>query len=64
MAKRTGVPTLIHIADRLCSLIVAFSPIIQRTYPDNVALQTALSTAMAACSVLRSELEDVREYGD
>jgi hypothetical protein len=64
MAQRTGVPTLIKIAQRMCQVIVQFAPIIQRAYPSNAALHAALAAAMAACSVLEAELVEVRAYGD
>ncbi len=64
MAQRTGVPTLIKVAQRMCQLIVQFAPIIQRQYPSNGALHAALASAMAACSVLENELVDVRIIGD
>lgn len=64
MAQRTGVPSLIDVASRMCQLILAFSPIIRRTYPSNALLHAALDTAMAACDALRIQLEEVRAYGD
>lgn len=64
MAKRTGVPTLQNLAQKMCKVIVAFAPIINRVYPDRPALQLALTSALTACDVLYKELEEVREYGD
>jgi hypothetical protein len=64
MAQRTGVPTMLEVAKRLCSLIVKFSPLISSLYPSNTALQAALAAANAACGTLAIELEAVREYGD
>ena len=64
MARRTGVPTLMDIASRMCKLIVAFAPIIRRVYPDSTALHLALDSALVACQALHEELETVREYGD
>lgn len=61
MAVKTGVPTMLQVALRLCQLINAFSPIIRRVYPDNTSLHVALETAQAACLVLHNELADVRE---
>lgn len=63
MSHRTGVPTMIQVARRLCLLIVNFTPIIQKTYPENAALLAALAAANAACSVLGTELNEVREFG-
>lgn len=64
MARRTGVPTLMDIAQKMCKFLVAFGPIIRRVYPDSTALHLAMDTAMAACGVLEQELAKVREYGD
>lgn len=64
MTSRTGVPSLILVARELCRLIFKFSPVIQRAYPSNLALQAALLAANSACDVLRLELEGVRDYGD
>jgi len=64
MAQRTGIPTMIGVAKRLCYLINAFTPVIQKKYPTNAALLAALAAANAACAVLQSELVTVREFGD
>lgn len=63
MTQRTGIPSLIDIARRMCILITQFTPIIQRLYGDNTALMAALAAANSACSVLHEELSAVREYG-
>lgn len=63
MTRRTGVPSLISLAKRMCQLIVQFSPVIQKLYPENAALHAALAAANAACAALHLELEAVREYG-
>lgn len=62
--RRTGVPTLMLIAKRLCNLIVQFTPIIMQVYPTNTTLHNALATANAACAALHVELAEVRDYGD
>jgi hypothetical protein len=64
MTQRTGVPTLINTASKMCKIILLFSPTIRRIYPDAVVLHLALETAMAACGELEKELEKVRAYGD
>jgi hypothetical protein len=64
MARRTGVPALMQVAERLCFLIVKFTPVIQQLYPTNSALMAALAAANAACAALHVELAAVREYGD
>jgi len=64
MAKRTGVPTMLKVAKRLCQLVASYGSIITALYPTNVALAAALAAANAACGELATELEKVREYGD
>ena len=64
MARRTGVPSMMQVAQTLCRLIVKFSPVIAVVYPGNAALQAALAAANAACAVLVDELAAVRETGD
>lgn len=64
MARRTGVPSLLQVAKRMCDLLNKFSPVISTLYPSNAALLAALSAAEAACHVLRDELAAVRETGD
>lgn len=64
MARRTGVPSLMDIASRMCLLITKFTPIIVQQYPGNPALLAALSAANAACQALHEQLALVREYGD
>lgn len=64
MAPRTGVPTMLVVARRLCDLITRYGFIITALYPSNTALAAALSAANAACQTLHEELANVREYGD
>lgn len=64
MARRTGVPTMMAVARRLCTLIVKFTPVIQQLYGGNAALMAALAAANSACAALHAELAAVREYGD
>lgn len=64
MARRTGVPSLMEVAMRLCILIVKFTPTLQQLYPTNAALQAALAAANTACAALHVELAKVREFGD
>jgi len=63
MAQRTGVPSLMQVARKLCLLITKFTPVIIHLYPSNTALQNALTAANAACSALHEELAAVRDYG-
>lgn len=64
MARRTGVPSLMFIARRLCILIVKFTPVIMQVYPTSTALHAALAAANAACATLHEQLAAVRAYGD
>lgn len=61
--SRTGAPTLHKVARQMCKYIVQFEPLLRKAYPDNVALQTALSAALVACSALDEELVAVLEPG-
>lgn len=64
MASRTGVPAIIAVSKEICRLIVKFTPVIKKEYPDATALHDALDVASTACSVLVPLLEAVREIGD
>lgn len=64
MASRTGIPSLLSVAQIMCRLLTQFTPIITKAYPDNAALLAALAAAQAACAVLNQELSKVRAYGD
>lgn len=64
MATRTGVPTLLRIAQELCKYVAKYGTTIGLLYPSNTALQAALAAANAACAELANELAAVREYGD
>jgi len=64
MAIRTGLPTIRDVAYRMCQLVVQFTPIIQRAYPENAALQAALSAANVACAALVEEADMQLPVGD
>jgi len=64
MARRTGLPTLLQLAQNMCRLIVKFTPIIQQLYGGNAALMAALAAANAACAILVQEIADVIVPGD
>jgi hypothetical protein len=61
---RNGVPTMLWVAKKLCSLITKFTPVLTVQFEDNAALLAALAAANAACAALSAELALVREYGD
>jgi hypothetical protein len=61
---RNGVPSMIKIGQKLCQLIVKFTPVITAQYPTNAALLAALAAANAACAELTAQCALVREYGD
>lgn len=63
MARRNGVPSLQKTAQLLCRLITVFSPLIQRQFPDNTPLLTALAAAHAACEALDAQLVPIRDVG-
>lgn len=63
MAKRTGVPSLLWVAKKMCYFLAKYQSVIVALYPTNDALIAALAAANAACSTLATELELVREYG-
>lgn len=64
MARRTGIPSLIDVAQTLCRLITKFTPVIVQQYSGNPELLAALSAANVACAALVEEASAVREYGD
>lgn len=64
MAKRTGVPSLMWVATRMCTLLAKFTPVIIVAFPGSTALHAALAAAGAACATLNAELAQVRDYGD
>lgn len=61
MTRRTGVPSLLQVAKRLCSLITTFTPVLTKLYADNEALLAALAAANAACAALEVQLSAVRD---
>lgn len=64
MARQTGIPSLLQVAERLCLLIFKFSPIIRVVTNNDTAVMLALETALAACDALAVELRRYREEGD
>lgn len=64
MARRTGAPTILMIARRLCQLITKYQSVIILVYPSATALHAALAAAAAACQTLREELDATIPLGD
>lgn len=64
MAIRTGIPTMLEIATRLCRFITKYQGVIQTRYPDSAALHAALAAALVACAALQVELAAHKEWGD
>lgn len=62
--QRTGLRTIRDLADKLCLLVAAFTPIIKRAYPENEQLQIALAAALAACGVLVVAADEALPVGD
>jgi len=61
--RRDGLYSIQKTARLLCRFIVDFSSVIQRLYPANEALQTALAAALVACQALELEVSAQREVG-
>lgn len=64
MARRTGIPSILEIAQTLCRLITKFTPVIVQQYGGNAELLAALAAANTACAALVEQAAAVREYGD
>lgn len=64
MARRTGIVVIQAIAKRMCQLVATWGATIQTAFPENTALLAALAAANAACALLVSEIEYVRDYGE
>lgn len=62
MTKRTGIPALMQVAERMCKLIATFTPTITRLYGSNASLMASLAAANTACGALHAALSTVREY--
>jgi len=56
--KRDGLRSIQRVARLLCRLIFVFSPIIQRKFPNNPALLTALAAALVACEELERRVTE------
>lgn len=61
--RRDGLYSIGKTAHMLCKFIVAFAPVIERLYPENTALQTALQAALAACQTLGAQVEAAKTPG-
>lgn len=64
MAKRTGAPTLLKLAERMCQFVGLYGNTIKSAYPSNTALHTAVDAANLACATLALELETAIPKGD
>jgi len=64
MSRRTGIPTMLKVAQYLCKLITTYTPVITQLYPNNEDLLAALAAANTACAALSASLAPVRETGD
>lgn len=63
MARRTGIPAIMAVGKELCRLVNKFGPLIRSLYPENAALDTALTAAYVACEALHEKLMEVAEEG-
>lgn len=64
MAARNGIPSILQVAQRLCQLVVKFTPVLTAQYPGNATLLAALTAANLACAELAAQAALVRQYGD
>lgn len=61
--RRYGFYSMKRTAKELCRLVAAFTPVIQRYFPESTALLLALEAANLACGVLAHEIEQVETPG-
>lgn len=64
MASRTGIPTVIKIAQLFCSTLSRLAPSIKRLTSEEPAVATAIDVALAGCLALEIILEPYLEEGD
>jgi hypothetical protein len=64
MARKTGVPTLLEIALRMCQFITTWYVVIVRFVDFDEDVIAALGLAQNACYALRDSLEPYRPLGD
>lgn len=55
---RDGLFTLYGASDTICTVVRWSRPIVQKKYPSNVFLQTAMDNVMVACQALRLGIQD------
>lgn len=64
MAVKTGIPTVIVVARKLCKVIQALSPLIRKATNNNPDVIAALGAASLACEALELILEPYLVPGD
>lgn len=64
MASRTGIPTVIKVAQLFCATLSRLAPSIKRLTSEDDAVATAIDVALAACLALEIILEPYLEEGD
>ncbi len=64
MARRLGIYSLQKLATKMCAVLAWATPVLVSEFPTNDTLQAALAAANAACGILNTQLEIVREKGD
>jgi len=64
MASRTGIPTVIRIAQLFCATLSRLAPTIKRLTSENEEVGLAIDTALAACLALEIILEPYLAEGD
>jgi hypothetical protein len=61
MARRTGIPSIIELAKRMCDLIIRFQGVIRLITNNDPIVEAALQAALAACDALANSLGEYRE---
>ena len=61
--RRDGLFSIRQTATIICRLIVKFTPVIRKLYPDATDLHDALEAANAACEVIVLVIDTYREPG-
>lgn len=62
MTQRTYVPTLLTLTHIVCGVITRARPVMQKRFPGNTALFSALDTLEDACQAITIILETLRDY--
>ena len=64
MARRTGIPTLLHLLGLLLIALAKFVYVILDLFPDDTELAVALASLQVAAAEAQRVLQAKRDYGD